>query len=58
MDEKVKNKEAGQANDDKQRDLDAGLEATFPASDPVSATRKPAADKADKDADKTENGKK
>ena len=41
MGEKVKDKNAGQAHDEAKKDLDAGLEGTFPASDPVSATRTP-----------------
>ena len=48
MGEKIKDKDAGQANDNEEKNLDEGLEETFPASDPVSATREPEADKADK----------
>jgi hypothetical protein len=47
MDEKVKDKDADTTPKDTESDLDRGLEETFPASDPVSATREP-----EEDADK------
>ncbi len=39
MDEKVKDKDAEAAKTPTQDELDAGLEDTFPASDPVSSTQ-------------------
>ena len=41
MDEKVKDKDADKVPESEQSNLDKGLEETFPASDPVSATRQP-----------------
>ena len=45
MDEKAKNKDADPATEVPASDLEVGLEDTFPASDPVSATREPEAEK-------------
>ncbi len=41
MDEKVKDKDADKAPESDKSNLEEGLEATFPGSDPVSATRQP-----------------
>lgn len=38
MSEKIKNKDADKAKDD-ERELDEGLEETFPASDPLASTQ-------------------
>ena len=45
MAENVKNKDAETPKTKSDSNLEEGLEGTFPASDPVSATRQPADDK-------------
>jgi len=47
MNEKIKDKDAEKAKEPK-HDLEEGLEGTFPASDPVSATRPDDGSKDDK----------
>lgn len=45
MAENVKNKDADRAPATPETNLEEGLEGTFPASDPVSATRPPEAER-------------